>query len=69
MKTEDLLTVIVLIGVASTSFYILGECLSWRKVKAADHRAMFELRELYKKLHAATKPFTRTFISRGLKRK
>jgi hypothetical protein len=69
MKAEDLLFVIVLSGVALTLFYIVAECLSWRTVKAADNRAMSEIRELYKKLHAATKPFTRPFTTRSIKRK
>jgi len=69
MNSEDLLLGIVLGGVALTLFYIVAECLSWRTVKAAENRAMFEIRELYKKLHAATKPFTRPFTTRGIKRK
>jgi hypothetical protein len=69
MKAEDLLLVMVLGGVALTLFYIIAECLSWRTVKAADNKAMSELRELYKKLHAATKPFTRPFATRSIKRK
>jgi hypothetical protein len=61
MKAEDLLLVVVLAGAGLTLLYIVAECTSWRMVKAADHRAMSELRELYKKLHAATKPFTKPF--------
>jgi hypothetical protein len=61
MKAEDLLLVVVLAGVAVTVIYIVAECRSWRTVKAAERRAMSELRELYKKLHAATKPFTKPF--------
>jgi len=61
MKAEDLLLMVVLAGAGLTLIYIVAECLSWRTVKAADHRATSELRELYKKLHAATKPFTKPF--------
>jgi hypothetical protein len=61
MKAEDLLFVVVVVGVSLTLIYIVAEWRSWRTVKAAEHRAMSELRELYKKLHAATKPFTRSF--------
>jgi len=69
MKAEDLLLVIVPGGIALTLFYIVAECLCWRTVKAAENRAMSELRELYKKLHAATKQFTRPFTTRSIKRK
>jgi hypothetical protein len=69
MKAEDLLLGIVISGAALTLFYIIAECLSWRMVKAAENRAMSELRELYKKLHVATKPFTRPFSGKGIKRK
>lgn len=62
MNAEDLLlVVVVLAGVALTLIYIIAECRSWRTVKAAERKAMSELRELYKKLHAATKPFTNPF--------
>jgi hypothetical protein len=61
MKAEDLLLMVVLAGVVLTLIYIVAECRSWRTVKAAERRAMSELRELYKKLHAATKPFTNPF--------
>ena len=69
MRTADVLMGIVLIGSALTCFYILAECLSWRTVKDADHRAMREIRELYKKVHSATKPFTRPFGARITRRK
>lgn len=61
MKADDVLLVVVLAGVALTLLYIVAECRSWRTVKAAEHRAISELRELYKKVHAATKPFTKPF--------
>jgi hypothetical protein len=69
MKTAYVLMGFVLIGAALTCFYILAECLSWRTVKDADHRAMREIRELYKKLHSPTKPFTMPFVSRTIRRK
>jgi hypothetical protein len=61
MKPEDLLLIVVLAGVALTLIYIVAECRSWRTVKAAERRTTSELRELYKKFHAATKPFTKPF--------
>jgi hypothetical protein len=61
MKPEDLLLAVVLAGAGLTLIYIVAECRSWRTVKAADYRAMSELRELYKKFHAAAKPFTKPF--------
>jgi hypothetical protein len=69
MKTADVLMAVLLIGAALTCFYILAECLSWRTVKDADHKAMREIRELYKKLHSPTKPFTMPFVSRTLRKK
>ena len=68
MKTQYILMGILLVGGALTCFYILAECLSWRSVKDADHRAMREIRELYKKIHAPTKPLTRPFATRNARR-
>ena len=61
MKAEDLLLIVLLAGMAITVIYIVAECRSWRTVKAAERMAMSEIRELYKKLNAATKPFTKPF--------
>jgi hypothetical protein len=69
MKTSYVLMGILLIGFALTCLYILAECLSWRTVKDADHRAMREIRELYKKIHATSKPFTMPFITRTVRKK
>jgi len=69
MRTAYLLMGLVLIGGALTCFYIVAECLSWRTIKDADHRAMREIRELYKKIHTTSKPFTMPFISRTARRK
>jgi hypothetical protein len=69
MTTAYLLMGIVLVGGALTCIYIVAECLSWRTVKDADHRAMREIRELYKKLHSPAKTFTMPFVTRTLRRK
>ena len=69
MSTAYVLMGILLVGGALTCLYIIAECLSWRTVKDADHRAMREIRELYKKLHTTTKPFTRPFSTRMIRRK
>lgn len=60
MKADDVLMGFVLIGGALTCFYLVGEYLSWQAVKASDLRARVDLREVYRKIHAATKkPFVR----------
>jgi len=69
MRTAYVLMGFVLVGGALTCFYIVAECLSWRTIKDADHRAMREIRELYKKLHVPTKPFTMPFMTRTVRRK
>jgi hypothetical protein len=69
MRTAYVLMGFVLIGGALTCFYIVAECLSWRTIKDADHRAIREIRELYKKIHTPSKPFTVPFISRTVRRK
>jgi hypothetical protein len=69
MKTAYVLMGFVLIGGALTCFYIVAECLSWRTIKDADNRAIREIRELYKKIHTPSKPFTMPFISRTVRRK
>jgi hypothetical protein len=69
MSTAYVLMGVLLVGGALTCFYILAECLSWRTVKDADHRAMREIRELYKKVHSTPKPFTRPFAVRPIRRK
>lgn len=60
---------ILLIGGGLTCFYLIAECLSWRSVKESDHRAMREIRELYKKTHVTTKPITWSFGTRSVRRK
>jgi hypothetical protein len=65
MRSDDLLMVMAVSGAALTCFYIVAECLSWKTVKAADLRSKLNLRELYKKLHAATKPL----VNRAIRRK
>jgi hypothetical protein len=69
MRTAYVLMGFVLVGGALTCLYIVAECLSWRTIKDADHRAMREIRELYKKLHTPTKPFTMPFMTRTVRRK
>jgi hypothetical protein len=69
MNTAYVLIGLLLVGGALTCFYILAECLSWRSIKDADHRAMREIRELYKKIHTPSKPFTVPFITRSVRRK
>lgn len=69
MRTAYVLIGLLLIGGALTCFYILAECLSWRSIKDADHLAMREIRELYKTIHATSKPFTVPFITRTVRRK
>jgi hypothetical protein len=69
MTTAYVLMGLLLVGGGLTCLYILAECLSWRAVKDADHRATREIRELYRKIHPATKPFTRPFGTRAIRRK
>jgi len=69
MMTAYVLMGVLLVGGALTCIYILAECMSWRTIKDADHRAMREIRELYKKLHAAPKPAARSFGIRSIRRK
>lgn len=69
MRTAYVLMGFVLAGGVLTCFYIVAECLSWRTIKDADHRAIREIRELYKKIHTTSKPFTMPFITRTVRRK
>jgi hypothetical protein len=68
MMTAYVLMGILLVGGALTCLYILAECLSWRTVNDADHRAMREIRELYKKTHPPVKPFGRSFGTKTVRR-
>jgi len=65
MKTYHLLMIVLTSGVALTCVYMVDEYLSWQSVKASDIRARLHLRELYKKVQLATKPY----IVRGIRRK
>jgi hypothetical protein len=69
MGTAYVLMGFLLVGGALTCFYIVAECLSWRTIKDADHRAMREIRELYKKLHSPSKSTARSFGIRAIRRK
>jgi hypothetical protein len=57
MRSEDLLLAIVIGGAGLTCFYLVCECWSWKVIKAADLKAMLDVREMYKKLHASTRPY------------
>jgi hypothetical protein len=65
MKTYHLLMAVLTSGVALTCFYMVDEYLSWQSLKASDTKAKLDLRELYKKVQSATKPY----IVRAIRRK
>ena len=44
-------------GVGVTLLYLFSEFMSWQTIKTAEAHASLVLRELYKKLHAKTKPY------------
>ena len=44
-------------GLALTLLYLLSEFLSWQTIRAAEVKAALVLRDLYKRLHARTKPY------------
>jgi hypothetical protein len=56
MKSEDALLMILLFGMGLTCFYLLNEFLLWQTIQAANRRGVIQARELYRKLHTATKP-------------
>jgi hypothetical protein len=59
MKTDDLLFLFMFGGAALTCCYLIAEFVSWQAIKALDLKAMLDLRELYKRVHSATKPIVR----------
>lgn len=59
MKLDDWLMAVVLSGFAMTFIYIVAEYLSWRSQEASDLKVRLGLRDLYKRLHSATKPLVR----------
>jgi hypothetical protein len=61
MKSEDALLVIVVLGMGLTCLYLINEFLLWQTIRAANHRGLIQARELYKKLHSATKPIVRAW--------
>jgi hypothetical protein len=65
VKSEDILMLMALGGAALAIWYIAAECLTWKVIKAADLRAMMDVRDMYRKLHAATRPF----VNRAMRRK
>jgi hypothetical protein len=64
MKTEDVLLIAVIAGFGLTCCYLVSEVLSWQTLKAADTRALLGVRQLYKRLHSATKPLLTRAIHR-----
>jgi hypothetical protein len=60
MKTEDFLLGTVVVGITFTCLYMILEFRSWQAIRASDHKAGLMLRDLYKKLHSRTKPFTQS---------
>jgi hypothetical protein len=65
MRTYHLLMAVLTGGVILTCIYMIDEFLSWQSVKASDLKAKLDLRELYKKVQSATKPY----IVRAIRRK
>jgi multisubunit Na+/H+ antiporter MnhG subunit len=59
MTSDDLLMVVVVIGLVMSSCYLIAECLSWRSRQAAETKGLLLLRDLYKRMHSATKPLIR----------
>ena len=55
---------LVATGVALTASYLIAELVSWQAIKASDQRARIVVRELYKKLHAKTKPYVARVVRR-----
>ena len=64
MRTADVMMGLVAAGVGLTFCYLVAELLSWRFIRASDQRAGVVLRELYKKLHARTKPYVARVVRR-----
>jgi hypothetical protein len=57
MGTSDILLGLVALGAALTVLYLVSEFMSWQTIKNAEVQTSLMLREMYKKLHARTKPF------------
>ena len=57
MGTSDVILALVAAGAAVTVLYLFSEFMSWQTIKAGEEIAAMVLRELYKKLHARTKPY------------
>ena len=64
MKTADVMMGLVATGVGLTAIYLIAELVSWQAIKASDQRARVVVRELYKKLHAKTKPYVARVVRR-----
>jgi hypothetical protein len=54
MKSDDMLLVVVTLGIALTCVYLVSEFVVWQTIKASNHEAFLQARVFYKKLHAAT---------------
>jgi hypothetical protein len=48
--------VLLAAGAALTCFYMVTELLSWKATRASEIKASLVVRDLYRKLHARTKP-------------
>jgi hypothetical protein len=59
MRSDDVLIMIVVGGVALTCLYMAAELMSWKTTKASDLRAGLVVGELYKKLHSKAQPLVR----------
>ena len=57
MRTSDILLGLLAAGAGVTLLYLLSELMSWQTIKAGEASASLVVRDLYKKLHARTKPY------------
>ncbi len=55
MKTDDLLFVLVIAGIGLTCFHLINQVFHWQAVKAANHKALLQAQEMYRRLHTATR--------------
>jgi hypothetical protein len=69
MKTEDLLMLVIVGGFALSVCYVASEVVSFKALKAMDLAALLRAHDLYKKLHAVTKPLKPLIIKVLTRRK
>jgi hypothetical protein len=64
MRSDQILLIVVILGVGLALAYMITDLVQWKTVKAANQRAIVQAREMDKRLHSTTRALRRRPFNR-----